>query len=489
MRTVPLSSRGSVVVTTILAGLLLCGCGDRSLDAPQSTGPAAVSASDGDLAPLPTVALLNLDLLRADRVGLLGASPSMTPGMDQFFAGGIVFEDASAPAGATYASATAIATGTEAAFNDHQLSLQWRHGGGPTIPQILATEGARAVDLQPTIAELLRRAGYRTVFVNDFVHSGRAVGLDRGFDEYVDVTSPVLPGVPGRVWTIEEQVAVVRERLDVGGAGRPSLISFHPNTLHFPLRLDPRLLDAELQAALDAEPEMWDLAQDWIEVAPGANARGGFDPRLGPWEGPLSEGERRLLSLAYDHVVRRMDAAVAPLLTDLAERGALVIVYANHGIGLGDHGLNTVGVPWQACIRVPWLVRLPGQGEQPAVGPVRVSVPVSPVDLGPTLLDWLALPAPGPWQGRSLGPVVEGAAPTRTLIAGRDLQHEYARRGDWKLIVRGSVGRQLYDLDADPGEQRDLAGEHPDVVRELEAALLALTIEQERLRVEAAGRR
>jgi arylsulfatase A-like enzyme len=447
--------------------------------------PTVVPGDKANAPPngLPTVVLLNVDLLRADRVGLLGATPSPTPAIDSFFSGGITFTDASSPASSTYTSATAIATGTEAVFNDHSLPMNWRFGGGPSVPETLRRDGLRAVDRLPTITQRLASAGYRTVAVNDFIHSGAEVLLDRGVDHYIDVTSPVLPGTARRVWSIEEQVSVMIEQLALASqrpGTQPLLLTFHPNSLHFPLRLDEADLSQDLRAMLEENPILWRQEGGQIEFAPAINVLGEFDPRLGPWEGPLTAPQRQVLEWAYDLTVRRVDAALAPLLTELAALDALVMLYSNHGIGLGAHGLNTVGVPWQECVHVPWLVRLPREAEG-CRGPVNVAV--SLVDLGPTLLDWLGLASPDDWQGRSLAKAACGALPSRTLIAGADLQHRFIRRGRWKLFVRGSVDRRLFDLSADPQETNDLSLAYPEIVRSLDAALLSLSAEQAQLRI------
>jgi arylsulfatase A-like enzyme len=230
---------------------------------------------------------------------------------------------------------------------------------------------------------------------------------------------------------------------------------------------------------LEENPTLWRREDGQIEFAPAINVLGEFDPRLGPWEGPLTAPQRQVLELAYDQTVRRVDAALAPLLKELAALDALVMLYSNHGIGLGAHGLNTVGVPWQECVHVPWLVRLPRVDEE-CIGQVEVAV--SLVDLAPTLLDWLGLRSPPSWRGRSLAPTVCGALPSRTLIAGADLQHRFIRKGRWKLFVRGSVDRRLFDLSADPGEKNDQSLRFPDIVRSLDAALLGLSVEQAQLR-------
>ena len=116
---------------------------------------------------------------------------------------------------------------------------------------------------------------------------------------------------------------------------------------------------------------------------------------------------------------------------------------------------------------------------------------VSHVDLAPTLLDLAGLPEPVPgWQGTSLAASVRaGAEPPAHPVAmevgvtrgcpERFPQHAI-RDGDWKLVTSLSddrVADALYDLEADPRERRDLAGELPDRVRGLRARLEELSTE------------
>jgi tetratricopeptide (TPR) repeat protein len=182
-----------------------------------------------------------------------------------------------------------------------------------------------------------------------------------------------------------------------------------------------------------------------------------------------------------------MDAQLGGLLEHerLADPGqVLVMVIADHGESLGEHGEANHGMlAYDATLRVPWIVRGPG------VPPGRrLTAPVSQVDLLPTALELLGLGgARGELAlaGASQAALLRGAragdeggaAPKRALY-GETLVpfHSYgwaplqvAWRGDWKLIR--APRPELFNLADDPAEKNDLAARQPRRVRDLDAEL------------------
>jgi arylsulfatase A-like enzyme len=102
---------------------------------------------------------------------------------------------------------------------------------------------------------------------------------------------------------------------------------------------------------------------------------------------------------------------------------------------------------------------------------------VQHVDLLPTLLAAVNLPADPDLPGRDLTPALRGAplAPAPSFAegwAGR-VHHASVRSGDWKLLRAGAAPAQLYDLGTDPSESRDVAAEHPETLARLEGILAA----------------
>jgi arylsulfatase A-like enzyme len=128
-------------------------------------------------------------------------------------------------------------------------------------------------------------------------------------------------------------------------------------------------------------------------------------------------------------------------------------------------------------VRVPWIVRWPGQ----VAAGARLAAPVSHVDVAPTLLGLAGVPAPADWEGRDLSAWLRGQGgpppPDRPLfsdavyLAEDDPAHPHELAvvvAPYKLITRvhpranGGVEvrpHALYDLVADPGETQDLLGD------------------------------
>ena len=192
-----------------------------------------------------------------------------------------------------------------------------------------------------------------------------------------------------------------------------------------------------------------------------------------------------LCSLVDTHV-----GAILETLDDcgLAER-TIVVFTSDHGDMMGSHRLLAKCTQFEEAVRVPMLIRLPGQREGR-----RVAGPVSHIDLLPTLLDYLGVEPPAHVQGRSLRPQMEAGAPPRevfvewnganTGLEGLPALHgthvaEYAdaiaTRGNalatihdpvrtiitpdgWKLNASPLGEHELYNLTSDPQERRNRAG-------------------------------
>jgi arylsulfatase A-like enzyme len=169
----------------------------------------------------------------------------------------------------------------------------------------------------------------------------------------------------------------------------------------------------------------------------------------------------------YQSEVHEVDRQVGRLLEGLAARDersdALVIVTADHGEELGDHGGQSHGLQaYEECIRVPLLVAIPaGAGRD-------VHEPVGLVDLSPTILSEFGLESPDSFEGFELGPALRGEAFDRPPVLSETWRvpvRDEARNphfiaavdGPMKVVVdlRHSTFA-FYDLDADPGERENL---------------------------------
>ncbi|KAK4181301.1 alkaline-phosphatase-like protein [Triangularia setosa] len=185
------------------------------------------------------------------------------------------------------------------------------------------------------------------------------------------------------------------------------------------------------------------------------------------WDNPFSDEQIKRARRAYYGAVSYVDDCLGQLLTLLKQLelddDTIVIFSGDHGDMLGERGLWYKMSYFESSVRVPLLVSHPRQFE-----PRRVKENVSTLDILPTMCD---LAGTKPWpllpmDGRSLLPHLEG----RSEEGHDEVFAEYTgegtvrplmmiRRGRWKYVTCPADGSQLYDLQADPLELRDLVKE------------------------------
>ena len=388
--------------------LLLAECG---------RGRDTADRAPADPAARPSVLLVTIDTLRADRVGCYGHTGAATPTLDGLAARGARFATAVAHAPLTGPSHASLLTGLT------PLGHGLRDNGGFVLPATVKTA-----------AETFRQAGYRTAaFVSGFPLD-RRFGFARGFDTYDDH----LPRGNDRRRT-------------------PYVERFADATTDSVLRW--------VQAPSAATPFFL-----WVHY---------YDPHA-PYE-PPGDLANRFRAAPYDGEIAFVDAQLARLLRALEEKGTLartvVLATADHGESLGEHGEGTHGLfIYDATLKVPWIVAGPGV---PA-GRVPETV-ARGVDVLPTLLDYSGLPISPAIEGRSLRPALEGRemsdAPTyaETLYPEREFGWAplYAwRTARFKLIE--APRPELYDLAADAKEManrlREQGAQAEELRRKLQAA-------------------
>ncbi|MCU0303460.1 MAG: sulfatase-like hydrolase/transferase [Thermoanaerobaculales bacterium] len=281
-----------------------------------------------------------------------------------------------------------------------------------------------------SLAERLAARGYATGAVVAGFPLDAMFGLDRGFASYDDT----LP-VQGQAWgerSALEVTAASLEWLTGLEAGRPFFL--------------------------------------WVHY---------YDPH-DPYE-PPPEFRRSGPRGAYDGEVAAVDAAVGVLRAGLADRGldrdVLTVFCADHGEALGEHGEATHGFfVYDSTVLVPLVVHWPGR-----VRAGQSSLPVRLVDVAPTVLDLVGLPAIEGVDGVSLRPLLEGRGlePGPALVESLQpwLGYGWAplaavRTGGSKLI--DAPRPELFDLGNDPGEVENLAPLLPKRVAELRRVLDAL---------------
>jgi arylsulfatase A-like enzyme/Tfp pilus assembly protein PilF len=415
VRKVRLKPDTTYTVVCVIAFACLAGCG-RTPAKPANAGlrPGALAKSN--------VLLVTIDTLRADRVGAYSGR-TLTPTLDALAARGVRFARAWAHVPLTLPAHTSILTGL----------IPPTHGVHNNGSTALAPE-------TPTLASLLHDAGYRTgAFVGAFVLDAR-FGLSRGFDIYDDRvgsdTGPVT-------FAFAERSAVEVVRL----AGDWILQSAISNQSAIPSQSA-----VPIQSAI-RNPQSAMAWFAWIHL---------FDPHA-PYRAP----EQRAAD-PYDNEVAFADAQLGALLERLRTAGqldsTLVVVVADHGESLGDHGEATHGLfAYEPTLRIPLIIA--GPSIQPAV----VDAAASQSDLLPTIVEMLGVKPPSRVDGQSMLPALRGEpAPDRPIYF--EALDAYLTRhwapltgivsNGWKYIDLPDA--ELYDLAQDPGELHNQVGNEHD---------------------------
>lgn len=189
----------------------------------------------------------------------------------------------------------------------------------------------------------------------------------------------------------------------------------------------------------------------------------------------LSPAQWAYVAAMYDGEAREIDAELGRLFDLLELDGSLdqtwTVITADHGEALGEHNRAVhTGPPWEVLIHVPLVIRPPGGLAQGQVHDDLVGL----IDVVPTLLSQVGLPAVPAHAGRDLSPLLRGeplaAVPQFAEEKFAARHRASVRDGDWKLIAEGPR-RWLFHLAEDPGEVNDRANTEPARVAALEGML------------------
>ncbi|MCW8130767.1 MAG: sulfatase-like hydrolase/transferase [Planctomycetota bacterium] len=173
----------------------------------------------------------------------------------------------------------------------------------------------------------------------------------------------------------------------------------------------------------------------------------------------------------YCAAIEAINDQVGLILAALERRGwtenTYVIFSSDHGEMLGDHGLYTKSVPYEAALRVPLLAAGPG-----IAGGRVCHAPVELIDLNPTVADLAGLPAQPNLDARSFAPVLRGATHEHRGECLSSLRSfNLVRTERFKFIRHTNQGTELFDLQEDPHETRNLAKDDPKRAREMAGLL------------------
>ncbi len=383
-----------------------------------------------------SVLLITIDTLRADHLGLYGYRRATSPHIDALGRRGTVFDRAFTFWPKTRGSFVMMMTGLRPSQN----------GYGKTHPVLL--------DFNPTLASVLRQAGYRTAAVLDNPNLAAQHGYSRGFESYRETwEEKALDSEAERAGAITEGgIAYLR----AARPDQPFFLWLHYVNPHAPYTPPPPF-----------DRKFLDDATSGPRLAPVSGFHGGVKKE---WAVPgktlgyyVSQYDGEIASVD-DEVGRVLDALGS---TPVAAK-TVVMLTSDHGESLGehdyyfDHGEDL----FDPCLAIPLIVTVPG-----ATGGRRSSEFASTLDLVPTILDAVKVSYPPDLAGTSvLGAVTGGAGPGRErLFAQNDRNLSATFDARYKLVDTplddGSTRAALYDRVRDPGETRNVAASGGEALR------------------------
>ncbi|MEM8712710.1 MAG: sulfatase-like hydrolase/transferase [Planctomycetota bacterium] len=449
--------------------LLTGGCG----------GAKEPSATGADAPPLPASARPNVLILLADDLRFDGLSATgnpwiETPALDRIAEEGVLFERAYVTTSRCCPSRASFLTGRYAHVHG-VLTNKPRH------------------DFQEkytTYAQELQGAGYRTGYVGKWHIRAPRPGAQTppGFDHWVSYEGPGnhfdqefnVDGetVPSKGFQADRLTDYAIDFIEAHDGDQPYLLTVGFKNPHVPMTPAPRHAGRLDDAAIELPAS----AYDPIDRLPHfyRRLRGNLDRNHAIATAPeYIEATRR-----YWELVLSIDDNVQRILDVLESRGEIdstvIIVTADNGQLLGEHGIQQKGISYEPSIRIPFALRYP---PVTASGGASRSLALN-VDLFPTLMELCGVTTSTPVDGMSLVPALrdpDAAVRSAFLYAGPQwnngaMDERAVIDGDLKLIrFVAADGSQdvLYDRALDADERDDVIDDprYADDVRRMRAFL------------------
>ncbi len=453
----------SAALPALLLGLACGGpVGDSDSAAPSATAPGVANGERRN------VLLITVDTLRADRLGCYGYRLDTSPTIDALADGGVRFVDATVQWPKTWPSLASMLSGRYPKTTGIQYTRK-------ILPESMVM-----------LSDRFGESGYRTAAVVANFNVGKTFGFDQGFEHFVESwaekwaaagNDEPFQNAPGRVKEFTDARTVVDQGLSwlrESDDGRPFFLWLHFMDPHGPY-VPPPGYEELFVGEHPAEPVALELLPSYQLQLDGAGE-------------PIAD--LGFYRAQYDREVRYLDDELSRLFQELEPlapaEGTVVALSADHGESFREHEyyLEHGQFSYQPSARVPLIVRAPGMLPAGRV----IEPPVGLIDLAPTLSELAGIEGSPSFEGTSLVPWMRGdvdaAPPTFVFMeSGYDVaapQHT-VRFGRWKLIhvrsphdLAAMTGAQyeLYDLEADPGELRNLADEQGPLVAQLASLLL-----------------
>jgi arylsulfatase A-like enzyme len=441
-------------VTVGAAALLAVG--SFALGRPAPSGVEAASSQTAQ-STRPNILLIVMDTVHADHLSLYGYNRDTTPNLKNLAKDSMVYSNAISASDITLSSHASLFTGMYPSWHGAYCDPR-------NAPYGRAISGG-----YPTVAELLRGAGYQTQGVAANLYLRADFGLERGFDQF-HIPRPVPMLAAENAFMLRRGF---RQTLSLGfdtaqfdrlyAMGEDINTELFTETPHLkadgPVFTFINYMDAHFPYVPPApynsrfpgrRPE---TTQDDLELQQHTIVTGGDAP-----------GYRSHSVSQYDGGIAYVDQQIGQIASWLKRRGTyentMIIVTSDHGEAFGERKrVGHANSPYQNLLHVALLVKYPGQklrGMEPR--------PVSLTDVAPTILETAAVAAPPTMQGRSLNRDTDREIFAETfpcpVAHSPDCPNGCTARAifswPYKFITTSNGRRELFDLGTDPAETRNL---------------------------------
>ncbi len=426
----PLNRNSIVALMRYLAAaaltLVLIACSESpSQKANDGAAEPESSASPGRVAR-PNLVVVTLDTTRADALGAYGQGFPTSPAFDRMAREGVLFEDVVTSSPETLPSHASIFTGKH----------PFAHGVRGNAGYVLSNNHL-------TLAEVLTTAGYTTQAEVAAAVMRNSSGIAQGFSAVRDTGSEgvrLKAVFRERDGEVKAEVVMARDGADVADSG----IRFLRERGDAPFFL-------------------------WLHF---------FDAHA-PYSPPTA-ASKRIPDSTYHAEVAYQDEQLGRFIAELEAAGlrenTLVVVTADHGEGLLEHGERTHSYfLYDSTVRIPLLF----WGLEGLPAGKRIGSLVRNVDIAPTALELLGQYPLDSIDGVSLGPLIRGEVDDLAVTAYGEASRitstfniaplRYVREGRWKYIHK--VGPEVYDVVADPRELVNRVDREPEVAAKLRTRL------------------
>jgi len=464
--------------------LTAVGVGTTSLAIPSCATVSAQAATDGTK---PNIIVIITDEHNAGVLGCYGNDIVRTPNLDGLARRGLTFESCYCNSPLCVPSRLSFTSGKYVSRVGAWSNNCWLPSADyPSLPRILNAAGYESYLCGKMHYDRTRRYGFEEIGgnMNTHVKTGRGArrkaddlvpqqGISKRFDEF-------HPGDHSRILDHDRDVTAgtVKFLKDRKSDGKPFFLLAGYLAPHFPLIVPERCWEpykgrVPMPVIPDGHLESQVLNHQHLRIA--------FNVEDAPDE--IVRKGREL----YYGLTQWVDEEIGKVLNVLAESdvadNTVVIYTTDHGENMGEHGLWWKNCVYEHAARVPLIVSWPARWG----GGQRRTEACSLVDVVQTIAELGGAKTPGDWDGDSMVQWMDSPDARWKDIAvseyyGHNIASGFAmiRSGNYKYVYhtppegRQSPERELYDLEADPGEFNNLAGqeEHQDLVRELHAALV-----------------